>query len=186
MHKYAGKAPTCTQVGWNEYESCSRCSRTTYTGIPAKGHSYKSTVTEPTCTEEGYTTNVCSVCNDVSKTNIVAVLDHKLNHVEGKEATVEAEGNIEYWTCQDCKGMWTDEACTKTTTEEAVVLAKLEVPATEATTVPATGPVPETTVGATNEKDEGTKTPTLLWGGLIVLIVLAAVIVLGIKKFGKK
>ena len=34
------KAPTCTEIGWDAYDTCSRCDYTTYVEIPALGHSY--------------------------------------------------------------------------------------------------------------------------------------------------
>lgn len=37
---YDAKTPTCTEPGWNAYETCSRCDYTTYTEINALGHSY--------------------------------------------------------------------------------------------------------------------------------------------------
>ena len=182
IRNYAASAPTCTQSGWRAYQACSRCSYSTYSAIAATGHSNKSTVTEPTCTEDGYTTNVCTVCNAVSKTNIVEA-GHKLIQVKAKAATTEAEGNFEYWTCETCQGIWTDETCTISTTKEAVTLPKLEPPATEAATDPTTAP---TTVGTTDGEEGNSKTSPILWVGLAVVLVLSAVVVLGIKKFGKK
>ncbi|MCD8088735.1 MAG: hypothetical protein LUE22_09205, partial [Oscillospiraceae bacterium] len=59
---------TCTDDG--SYDSvvyCSICgeelSRDTIT-VSAPGHSYEAVVTDPTCTEDGYTTYTCSVCGD--------------------------------------------------------------------------------------------------------------------------
>ena len=43
-----GKAATCTEQGWEEYDTCSRCDYTTYKEIPAAGHNYKN--------------GVCTVC----------------------------------------------------------------------------------------------------------------------------
>jgi LPXTG-motif cell wall-anchored protein len=48
--------------------------------------------------------------------------------VEAKEATVDEEGNIEYWYCETCREVWTDEACTEATTWEDVVLPKKDAP----------------------------------------------------------
>jgi hypothetical protein len=60
--------PTCTETG--SYDSvvyCSVCdeeiSRETIE-IPVIAHSYNAVVTQPTCTENGYTTFTCSVCSD--------------------------------------------------------------------------------------------------------------------------
>jgi len=69
------KAPTCTAVGWDAYETCENCSYTTYWEIPATGHSHKAKVTEPTCTEQGYTTYTCH-CGDSYMADYVDALGH--------------------------------------------------------------------------------------------------------------
>ena len=35
------KAPTCTEIGWDAYDTCSRCDYTTYVEKPALGHNYE-------------------------------------------------------------------------------------------------------------------------------------------------
>ena len=57
------KAATCTENGWAAYDTCSRCDYSTYKEIPATGHHHNAVVTEPTCTEKGYTTHTCA-CGD--------------------------------------------------------------------------------------------------------------------------
>ena len=37
---HAGQAATCTQAGWNAYETCGNCGYTTYAEIPALDHNY--------------------------------------------------------------------------------------------------------------------------------------------------
>jgi len=72
-------APTCTENGMSEYYKCATCAATfidaeckyplpeEYFVVAAKGHNYQSVVTDPTCTEGGYTTYTCAVCNDTYK-----------------------------------------------------------------------------------------------------------------------
>ena len=56
--------PTCTEEGRHGGMHCERCSFTVAPSIlPAKGHSYKTDLTSPTCTEKGYTTYTCD-CGD--------------------------------------------------------------------------------------------------------------------------
>ena len=60
-------APTCTEKGSKDsVVYCSVCdeelSRETIE-IEAFGHTYESVITEPTCTEQGYITYACSVCD---------------------------------------------------------------------------------------------------------------------------
>ena len=37
---HEAQAPTCTEIGWDAYETCSRCDYTTYEAIEATGHDY--------------------------------------------------------------------------------------------------------------------------------------------------
>ena len=66
--EHAGKAATCTESGWNAYETCSRCDYTTYEEVPALGHTEGEPVREnevaATCTEAGSYEEVvyCAVC----------------------------------------------------------------------------------------------------------------------------
>ena len=62
--QHAAKAPTCTEKGWNAYETCSRCDHTTYAELPALNHDYQAVTVEPTCETDGYTVFTCSRCND--------------------------------------------------------------------------------------------------------------------------
>jgi len=58
-----GKAPTCTENGWNAYEACTRCAYSTYEEIPATGHEYAETITEPLCTVPGKIHHACIYCD---------------------------------------------------------------------------------------------------------------------------
>ena len=64
LEQHAAKAPTCTEIGWDAYETCSRCDHTTYTELPALNHDYQAVTVEPTCEADGYTVFTCSRCND--------------------------------------------------------------------------------------------------------------------------
>ena len=74
-NKHSAKDATCTEIGWNAYETCSRCDYTTCVEIPATGHSHKAVVTAPTCTEQGYTTHTCH-CGDSYVDRYVNALGH--------------------------------------------------------------------------------------------------------------
>ena len=58
------KAPSCTEIGWDAYEACSRCDHTTYTELPALNHDYQAVTVAPTCEADGYTVFTCSRCKD--------------------------------------------------------------------------------------------------------------------------
>ncbi len=71
---------TCTEYGsYDLVIYCTVCggelSRETVK-VPATGHDYKAVVTAPTCTEKGFTTYTCSVCNDTYVTDEVLPLGH--------------------------------------------------------------------------------------------------------------
>ena len=70
------KAPTCTEIGWEEYDTCSRCDYTTKVEIPAPGHDYTEKVVKPTCGKGGYTLHTCKNCNDSYKDHQTKTLLH--------------------------------------------------------------------------------------------------------------
>ena len=75
---------------------------------------------EPTCTEHGYTTHKCSLCNSIVKVYKDDVLKpHTLTHHALKDATCTEAGNIEYWQCSVCNKLFSDEATTKEITDAA-------------------------------------------------------------------
>ena len=71
-------APDCTHTGLTEGSHCSVCNEVlkAQETVPATGHSYNKVVTEPTCTEKGYTTYTCSVCGDSYVADYVDALGH--------------------------------------------------------------------------------------------------------------
>ena len=78
---HAAKAATCTEAGWEAYDTCSRCDYTTYKEIPATGHHHDAVVTAPTCTEKGYTTHTCA-CGDSYVDSYTDALGH--SYANGK------------------------------------------------------------------------------------------------------
>ena len=73
---------------------------------------------EPTCTEHGYTTHKCSICNSIVKVyKDDGLKPHTLTHHEAKAATCTEAGNIEYWQCSVCNKLFSDEAATKEITD---------------------------------------------------------------------
>ncbi|MCD8329575.1 MAG: hypothetical protein LUC27_02645, partial [Lachnospiraceae bacterium] len=56
-----------------------------------------------------YVITVTNVTDDLN----AQIIAHKLTHVEAKEATCIADGNIEYWYCEDCGGYFSDETAQK-------------------------------------------------------------------------
>ena len=77
LEQHAAKAPTCTEKGWNAYETCSRCDHTTYAELPALNHDYQAVTVEPTCETDGYTVFTCSRCKDSYTANPTDQLGHQ-------------------------------------------------------------------------------------------------------------
>ena len=111
------KAPTCTEIGWNEYDACQRegCDYTTKVEIPALKHKLvHHDAKAPTCTEIGWEEyDTCSRCDYTTKVELLA-LKHKLVHHDAKAPTCTEIGWNEYDACQR-------EGCDYTT--------KVEIPA---------------------------------------------------------
>ena len=111
------KAPTCTEIGWNEYDACQRegCTYTTKVEIPALKHKLvHHDAKAPTCTETGWEEyDTCSRCDYTTKVELPA-LKHDLVHHDAKAPTCTEIGWNEYDACQR-------EGCDYTT--------KVEIPA---------------------------------------------------------
>lgn len=73
---------TCTQDGTMTAQ-CDKCSETNTIPAPGSklGHDYAQTVTPPTCVSGGYTTFVCTRCNDTYVGNYVDAIGHSYNNV---------------------------------------------------------------------------------------------------------
>ena len=99
------KAPACTEIGWDEYDTCSRCDYTTYQEIPALKHNLvHHDAKAPTCTEIGWNAyDACQRegCTYTTKVEIPA-LKHKLVHHDAKAPTCTEIGWDEYDTCSRC------------------------------------------------------------------------------------
>ena len=97
------KAPTCTEIGWNEYDACQRegCTYTTKVEIPALKHKLvHHDAKAPTCTETGWEEyDTCSRCDYTTKVELLA-LKHDLVHHDAKAPTCTETGWEEYDTCQ--------------------------------------------------------------------------------------
>ena len=67
---------------------------------------------------------VCEFCKE-SYGSLDSNNHTDLKHIDAKAATAAAEGNIEYWYCEDCDKYFSDAAATKEITKAATVTAKL-------------------------------------------------------------
>lgn len=111
---------TCIEDGSDEYWYCSTCGKyfsdenaTTEieledTVVEATGHSYEETVTEPTCTEGGYTTHTCSDCGDSYTDSETEALGHDYSSEITTEPTCTETGVMTY-TCSRCGDSYTED-----------------------------------------------------------------------------
>ena len=99
------KAPTCTEIGWDEYDACQRegCTYTTKVELPALKHNLvHHDAKAPTCTETGWEEyDTCSRCDYTTKVELLA-LKHDLVHHDDKAPTCTEIGWEEYDTCSRC------------------------------------------------------------------------------------
>ena len=76
LESHDAQAPTCFHVGWDAYETCSRCDYTTYVELPALGHDYQAEIIPRTCEDDGYTLHTCTRCADRYADTIVPHCGH--------------------------------------------------------------------------------------------------------------
>ena len=103
LEQHAAKAPTCTEIGWDAYDTCSRCDYTTYAELPALNHAfvyYKAKT--PTCTEIGWDAyEACKNCNYTTRKELPA-LNHAPVHHDAQAPTCTEIGWDAYDTCSRC------------------------------------------------------------------------------------
>ena len=77
-------AATCTETGLTEGSHCSYCGKVLVTQevIPTLDHTYSNIVTNPTCTEIGYTTHTCSVCEFTYYSDTIDAKGHTADSIE--------------------------------------------------------------------------------------------------------
>ena len=89
-----GDPATCTQP-----QLCTRCGAIIENAL---GHDYAEEVTEPTCTEMGYTTYTCTRCGDTYKGDYTEAAGHKPGDwIIDKEPTTDSEGS-QHKECEVC------------------------------------------------------------------------------------
>ena len=101
--QHAAKAPTCTEKGWDAYETCSRCDYTTYAELPALNHDLvRHDAKAATCTEIGWNAyDTCKNCDYTTYAEVPA-LKHDLVQHKAKAPTCTEKGWNAYETCSRC------------------------------------------------------------------------------------
>ena len=104
------KAPTCTEIGWNEYDACQRegCTYTTKVEIPALKHKLvHHDAKAPTCTEIGWNEyDTCSRCDYTTKVEIPAP-GH--DYTEKVVKPTCGKGGYTLHTCKNCHDSYKDQ-----------------------------------------------------------------------------
>ncbi len=126
IKNHEAKAPTCTEIGWDAYDTCSRCDYTTYKEIAALGHidenpvdgycdredcqadickhpDYNLKVDEPTCTQDGMAHKICKVCKAELSTTVIPAKGHSEVITEVGATCQEYAHNLV--TCANCDGL---------------------------------------------------------------------------------
>ena len=83
---HEAQAPTCTEIGWEAYDTCSRCDYSTYVELPALGHAWDEGVVtqEPTWKTEGIRTYTCTRCGEQREETIDKLQNPFVDVAEGK------------------------------------------------------------------------------------------------------
>ena len=103
------KAPTCTEIGWDEYDACQRegCTYTTKVELPALKHKLvHHDAKAPTCTEIGWEEyDTCSRCDYTTKVEIPAP-GH--DYTEKVVKPTCGKGGYTLHTCKKCNDSYKD------------------------------------------------------------------------------
>ena len=98
----------CESEG-EEYRTCAVCNFEDTRAISAKGHSYTTVVTAPTCTEQGYITHTCTACSYSYDDTYVAATGHSMGDwIIDTNATCEEKGT-KHKDCSVCDYTETEE-----------------------------------------------------------------------------
>ena len=108
------KAPTCTEIGWDEYDACQRegCTYTTKVEIPALKHKLvHHDAKAPTCTEIGWDEyDTCSRCDYTTKVEIPAP-GHDYTEKVVKPTCKKVGYTLH--TCKKCQDSYKDQQTKK-------------------------------------------------------------------------
>jgi hypothetical protein len=213
-YKAVVTAPTCTEEGYTTH-TCSRCGDT-YTDSETEalghkpgaeadclndqtctvcgeilagklGHDYAAVVTNPTCTEKGYTTHTCSRCGDTYTDSETDALGHKPGDwIVDQEPAPGVEGS-KHTACTVC-GETLETAVIEALpveTESETQLVTDPEPDTETepvTTVPTDGGEDTTIAGETEKAPSGGGCAGNIHGISILFLLVCAAMISAVKR----
>ena len=94
------KAPTCTEKGWDAYDTCVRCDYNTRKELPALNHDLKQYAAKaPTCTEIGWDAYEACSRGDYTTRKELPALNHDLKQYAAKAPTCTEIGWDAYEAC---------------------------------------------------------------------------------------
>ena len=105
----AATESTCVQAGHAAYTQCNDCGAIIYgsdAALPLAKHTYESSVTDPDCENDGYTTYTCANCGDSYVADKVDALGHKYTSAV-TPPTCQEEGYTTH-TCSRCGDSYVD------------------------------------------------------------------------------
>ncbi len=111
---YHAADATCTEPAKYFYSCiCGMKGEETFSYGESLGHDHKAVVTDPTCTQAGYTTYTCSRCSDTYIDNEVEALGHTEEIISGKAATCTETGLTEGKKCSVCGEILVEQETTE-------------------------------------------------------------------------
>ena len=106
----AATESTCVQAGHAAYTQCNDCGAIIYgsdAALPLAKHTYESSVTDPDCENDGYTTYTCANCGDSYVADKVDALGHNYVPLSAEPPTCEKDG-FEKYHCTNCGDSYTE------------------------------------------------------------------------------
>ena len=112
LEHHKAKAATCTEIGWEAYDTCTRCDYTTYDEIDALNHDLvHHEAKAATCTEKGWEAyDTCTRCDYTTYVELPA-LGHDYQKII-VQPTCEKGGYTRY-TCARCEDTYTENPVKK-------------------------------------------------------------------------
>ncbi len=102
--EHDAKAPTCTEIGWDAYVTCSDCEYTTYVEKSAHGHRLERWIAqEATCTQDGWSDHIeCAICDYATPHSFTPALGHQIMNVPDKAPSCFEPGWTKHTECARC------------------------------------------------------------------------------------
>ena len=144
------KTPATEEAeGLKERECLNGCGTKDEVIIPKLTHEHtvdpKAAVIEKaaTCYETGLKQNYCACGEKIGEPEVIPMLTHKAEKIEGREASCTEEGVLEHYACANCGGLFTDAEC-KNKITSARIPVDLANHRTNLVKLPAVAPTCET------------------------------------------